>query len=75
MGASDAGDAHSKVLIDGSSASLIGREAVLGYRSPMAFLCELTQLFEAGWSENPNDRPSADTIVSVLTSLSKDDLD
>jgi len=34
---------------------------------------ELTQLFEAGWSENPNDRPSADTIVSVLTSLSKDD--
>ena len=34
---------------------------------------ELRQLFDAGWSDNPNDRPSADTIVSVLTTLFKDD--
>ena len=52
---------------------LIGREAVR-LPIPDGIPLELRQLFKAGWSENPNDRPSADTIVSVLTSLSKDDL-
>jgi len=40
---------------------------------PTGIPSELKQLFETGWSDNPCDRPSADTIVSVLTSLVEDD--